>query len=254
MASPTDVDYYVFKAAKGQRILLSCLASSIDSRLQPAIEVYNSKDTQIASNYNYSGYDALADFTAKEEGDYTVRVFQFTHTFRQPITGGMPPGSSDHFYRLSITTAPWIDAVFPPVIEPGKTVNVTVYGRNLPGGKLDPTAVADDVVLEKATLSVTAPADGRGKMAFSGLVSPPMGFLDGFEVRVKSPSGASNPFLLTLARAPVVMDNGDNDTPETAQEVTLPCEIAGRVENFAATATGSTSSRPRRARHGTSRC
>src|SRR5262249_45913739 len=39
-----------------------------------------------------------------------------------------------------------------------------------------------------------------------------------------------NPYLLTYAQAPVVLDNEKNDTPETAQEVTLPCEIAGRIE------------------------
>ncbi len=230
IANPTDVDYYILKATRGQRVLISCLASSIDSRLQPAIEVYDSKDRQIAANRSYQGYDALADYTAPDDGDYFVRIFQFTHTFRQPVPGGLPGGATDNFYRLSISTAPWIDAIFPPVIEPGKTVNVTVYGRNLPGGKLDPTALADDVVLEKATVSVTAPADGRGKLAFSGLVTPPAGFLDGFEVRLKNASGSSNPFLMSLARAPVVLDRGDNDTPESAQEVTLPCEIAGQVE------------------------
>jgi hypothetical protein len=231
MASPTDVDYYVIKAAKGQRVLLVCLASTIDSRLQPAIEVYNARDKQIAANRNYNGADALADFTAAEDGDYVVRVFQFTHTFRQPIPGGLPAGATDNFYRLSVTTAPWIDAIFPSVVEPGKTVNVTVYGRNLPGGKLDPTAVSDDVALEKASISVSAPADGRGKLGFSGLATPPAGFLDGFEVRLKNAAGSSNPFLLSLARAPVVLDRGaGHDTPETAQEVQLPCEIAGQVE------------------------
>jgi hypothetical protein len=230
MSGPTDVDYYVVKAAKGQRVLVSCLASTIDSRLQPAVEVYDAKDRQVAANRNYQGADALADFTAAEDGDYQIRLFQFTHSFRQAIPGGLPPGVSDHHYRLSVTTAPWIDAVFPPVIEPGKTTRVTVYGRNLPGGKPDPAAVADDVVLEKTTLQVTPPAGGAGKLAFSGLVSPPAGFLDGFEVRVKNGAGSSNPFLLTLARAPVVLDAGANDTPETAQPVSLPCEIAGVVE------------------------
>ena len=36
---------------------------------------------------------------------------------------------------MSITTAPWIDAVYPPLIEPGKSAKLTVYGRNLPGGE-----------------------------------------------------------------------------------------------------------------------
>jgi lysophospholipase L1-like esterase len=45
------------------------------------------------------------------------------------------------------------------VVEAGKTTSVTVYGRNLPGGKPDPSAVVEDRVLEKITVDVTAPAD-----------------------------------------------------------------------------------------------
>src|SRR5205823_3325299 len=80
------------------------------------------------------------------------------------------------------------------------------------------------------TVTVTAPADGKGKLLFSGSVGPAAGWQDGFELRLKNAAGSSNPFLLGLARAPVVLDVGDNDTPEKAQEVTPPCEIAGRVE------------------------
>ena len=78
------------------------------------------------------------------------------------------------------------------------------------------------------TLNVTAPADGKGKLTFSGLVGPAAGWLDGFELRLKNAAGSSNPFLIGLAVAPVVLDNGNNDTADTAQAVTLPCEIAGR--------------------------
>src|SRR5262249_25505497 len=53
---------------------------------------------------------------------------------------------------------------------------------------------------------------------------------DGFEFRLRNASGSSNPYLLTYARAPVILDNEANDTPETAQEVPVPCEIAGRIE------------------------
>ena len=47
------------------------------------------------------------------------------------------------------------------MVEPGKATQVTLYGRNLPGGKLDPAAVIDGRVLEKLTVTVTAPGDPR---------------------------------------------------------------------------------------------
>ncbi len=226
--SPGDVDYFAFKATKGQRVVVSLLASTVDSRAQPAVEVYDARGKQLGENVYYSGDDAVTDITAPDDGDYYARVFTHTYTFRQAIQG-MPPGGTDQHYRLSISTAPWIDAAVPNVVQAGKTATVTIWGRNLPGGKLDPSAKMDGVVLEKATVSVTAPADGT-KLTYSGRVLPAGGFADGFELRVKNAAGSSNPFLLGVARAPVVIDNGDNDSPEKAQAVTVPCEIAGVVE------------------------
>jgi hypothetical protein len=218
--APTDVDYYVFSGKKGQRVLCSCLATSIDSRAHPFVEVYDARG-RLHSSKNYHHNDALADVTLPEDGDYHVRVFEFTHT----------QGTPEHFYRLSITTAPWIDAVHPSVIEPGKTTSVTVYGRNLPGGKLDPAALDGDRVLEKVVLPVTAPSgEAAERLTFSGILEPASAALDGFEYRLRNDVGTSNPFLMTLARAPVVLDNEANDTPDTAQEITPPCEIAGHIE------------------------
>ena len=224
MASAVDVDYFTFAGKKGQRVLASCLASSIDSRFLPGVELYDSKNHLLATGRNYLDNDALADCTLPDDGDYTVRLFEFTHT------ANFPAGPSEYFYRLSLTTGPWIDAVFPPVLEPGKPTSVTIYGRNLPGGQLDPTAVVDGHVLEKLTAAITPPADpaAANRLTFSGWLSPVASGLDGFEYRVKNAVGASNPFLLTLARNPVVLHNDANNTLATAQEVTPPCEIAGR--------------------------
>lgn len=222
IAAPTDVDYYVFKATKGQRVIISCLSSSIDSRLLTGLEIYDTAGRRLGENRNYNDNDALMDLTAPADGDYYVRLYEFTHL----------QGTQEHFYRLSITTAPWIDAVYPPMVEPGKTAQVTIYGRNLPDGKADPAAVVDGRVLEKATATVTAPSDPAGlvKLNFSGNLPPIASGLDGFEFRTKNAAGSSNPFLMTYARAPVVIDNEKNDTQETAQEVPVPCEIAGRIE------------------------
>ena len=217
-ASPTDVDYYVFSGKKGQRVVFSCLASSIDSRFHASLEVYDSKGKQLASGRDYNNNDAVTDCILPEDGDYYVRVYHFTYT----------QGSAEHFYRLSISTEPWIDAVFPCVVEAGKPTNVTVYGRNLPGGKPDAWAVGSNGVWEKCTVPVTA----KQASSFSGLVTPKMAGIDGFEFRLRNSSGWSNPFFLGLARAPLVLDNGNNDTPETAQTVSVPCEIAGCIEKL----------------------
>jgi hypothetical protein len=222
VASPTDVDYYVFAGKKGQRVVISCLASSIDSRLIAGLELYDARGKRLAFNRHYHDTDALVDATLPEDGDYYVRLFEFTHAL----------GSPDHFYRLTISTAPWIDAVFPPVVEPGKPAQLTVYGRNLPGGQPDPEAVVDGRVLEKITVSVTPPADPQAtqRLAFSGRLPPTTAALNGFEYRVRNAVGSSNPVLLTFARAPVVLEAEPNDAPDKAQKVAVPCEIAGRID------------------------
>jgi hypothetical protein len=222
IATPTDVDYFVFAGKKGQRVVVSCLASSIDSRLNAAIELYSSAGRLLAANRNYHDTDALLDCTLPEDGDYRVRLYEFTHIL----------GSAEHFYRLSITTHPWIDAVYPPMVEPGKTAKLTVFGRNLPGGEPDPSAVVDGRVLDKLTVTVEVPNDPAAlhRLVYSGSLSPVVSGTDGFEYRLRTDAGVSNPFLLTYARAPIVLDNEANDTPETAQEVTVPSEIAGRIE------------------------
>lgn len=221
VSSPTDVDYFVFPGHKGDHVVVSCLAASIDSRLQPAMQLYDGERRLLAFNHSYAKGDALLDCVLPGDGDYYLRLFGFTYT----------QGSAEHFYRVSISTTPWIDAVFPPLVEPGKPAQLTVHGRNLPGGKPDLSAVFEGRALEKLTVTVTPPNDPLAfqRLAVSG-AAPNASALDGFEYRLKNATGSSNPFPIYFAQAPVVLDNETNDSPETAQEVSPPCEIAGRIE------------------------
>ncbi len=220
----TDVDYTTFTGKKGQRVLITCLAHSIDSRMEPEMKLFDSAGKQLAYFRAEPGQDGVLDMVLPADGDYVLRLNQFTYI--QPFPAG------EYHYRLSISTGPRIDAVFPPMIEPGKTAQVTLYGRNLPGGQLDPTAVLGGSILEKLTVSIAAPADpvGQTRLSYTGNIPPATGMLDGFEYRLPSPQGQSNPVLLTFAKAPVILENDKNDTFETAQEVPAPCEIAGRID------------------------
>jgi hypothetical protein len=221
ISTPTDVDYFVFPGKKDQHVVLSCLAASIDSKLEATIDVYNAANKKIASSRpSYVGNDALTDLVLPEDGDYYIRLYHFTHI----------GANAEYFYRLSVTTAPWIDAVYPSIVEPGKPAQVTVWGRNLPGGTPDPATEFQGHTLEKLNVTITPPNDPAAptRLAFSGYVPPYTASLDGFEYRLVSKDGhISNPFLMTFAKGPVVLDNGTNNNADAAQKVNTPCEISG---------------------------
>jgi hypothetical protein len=220
ISAPVDVDYYRFPGKKGQRVVASCLTSSIDSRLHATIEIYSRGDRLLAINRNYANNDAVADAILPEDGDYTVRVFDFTYEH----------GGPEYFYRLTVSTAPWIDAIFPQTLEPGKETKVTILGRNLPGGVLDPAERIDGHPLEKLVTTIKAPA---APMAAAQFLPPAASNLPGFEFRLKNPVGSSNPYWLTMARGPVTVEAEPNDRFDAAMKVTVPCEIAGRLDRRA---------------------
>jgi hypothetical protein len=218
----TDVDYTVFAGKNGQRLLITCLTASIDSRLNPELSLRDAAGREIAVARPVIGQDAVLDVTLPADGDYTLRLAQFTYT----------AGGPDYFYRLTIASAPWVETVFPPMIEPGKAAQVTLYGHNLPGGKAGTPAGHGERPLESLTVTVPAPGDPAqlDKLTFGGLIPSQMVTLDGFEYRLAGPTGSSNPKVIAFAKAPVVIENDDNDTPDKAQEIPVPCEVAGRVD------------------------
>src|SRR5205807_4801551 len=138
------------------------------------------------------------------DGDYYVRLSEFTYL----------SGSADHVYRLTISAAPWIDAVFPPAIEPGKPAKVTLYGRNLPGGKPAAGFAIDGRPLEQLTVTVTPPSDPAAaqRLAVRDRVEPLTALQDGFEYRLKGPGGLSNPVPIYFARVPVVLKKNTGGT------------------------------------------
>jgi hypothetical protein len=223
IANGTDIDYYTFAGKKGQRVVIHCAGPSIDSRLNPELRLLNSAGRQITIDRPPPGEDALLDATLPEDGDYFLRLAQFTYV----------GGGQDYFYRLTFSTGPHVDLVWPPMIEPGKPAQVTVYGRNLPGGKTDLATLIAGRELEKITVTLNPPKDTT-RLTFSGPVPPSGAMLDGFEYRLKTEAGTSNPVLVYFAEAPVVVDNGKHESAETAQEVHLPCEIAGKFDKLGA--------------------
>ncbi len=221
ISAPTDVDFFSIKGKKGQRILASCLASSLDSKCNPLVEIFDTEDRLLSSSKNYDANDALADFTVPSDGDYIIRVCQFTYN----------AGSAEHFYRLMVGTFPWIDAVYPNAVIAGQSVPVTYYGRNLPGGVLDPIQKTDGVILEKASAPLTCPPTGALSYSkYTTKISPQMLWNKAFEAKIKNASGSSNAVLATVSDVPVVLEKDDNDSIAKAQKITAPCLVCGKID------------------------
>ena len=219
--APTSVDHYVFAARKGQRVLINCWAWRLDSQLDGTLMVLDSKGRELAYNGDYYGKDPFIDFTAPEDGDYVVKVWDFVYG-----------GGNDYFYRLHIASLPHLDAALPAAVPVGGKTKVTFYGRNLPGGQ--PAANGEMIQgrpLEVVTLEVEGPPEGEAALALRDgeAIRPPRARLDGTDFRLSTTAGSSNPLFLAYTRDPIVLEREPNNDLKSAQLLTVPCDVSGTL-------------------------
>jgi hypothetical protein len=215
----TDIDHYIFAAKKGQRILINCWAWRIDSQLDGTLMLYDAKGKELAYSGDYYGKDPFLDFTAPEDGDYIVKIWDFVYG-----------GGADYFYRLQIGSLPHLDAVLPAAIRPGEKTTVTLYGRNLPGGKPAPKGVQiQGQSLEVLTREIVGPTGPAQAVTLRGgeAVRPPQAGLDGMAYRLSTPQGSSNPIFVGFTSDPILLEKEPNNDLQSAQRVPVPCEVSG---------------------------
>jgi hypothetical protein len=214
----TDTDCFRIAARKGQRILIDCWSERIDSRLDATLAVYDAAGREIESSRDVHGRDPVIDLIVPADGEYVIRLWDFIYG-----------GSTDHFYRLSISEAPYIDFVLPAAGLPGTKAQFEIYGRNLPGGQ-PAGETADRKPLQKLTVTIDVPSGAATQQVQVGtLIDSRSADIDGFEYRLSSPAGVSNPVLIGFAAAPIVPEQEPND-PANPQKVSVPCEFTGQFQ------------------------
>jgi hypothetical protein len=211
-ADANATDHYKLQLAAGQRVLVEAWAQRIDSRMNAALAILDKNGRELARNLDLDGYDPLIDFTAPEEGDYIVAVWDFLYE-----------GGASHFYRLNVHNTTRVDFIFPLAGLPGTKMQTTVFGRNLPGGRPTGHLRLDGVELEALDVNIDLPADPT-RLTVGGYLEPSSVAIDGIPFAL----GPSAPVLVGLAQAPVIREAEPNNRPETAQVVPVPCEIAGQ--------------------------
>jgi hypothetical protein len=220
-AAPTSIDHYVFAAHKGQRVFINCWAWRLDSQLDGTLMVLDSKGKELAYNGDYYGKDPFIDFTAPEDGDYIVKLWDFVYG-----------GGNDSFYRLHISSLPHLDAALPVAVPIGGRTKVTFYGRNLPGGQPAPGGLQiQGRPLEVVTVDVEGPPEGEAALALRDgeAIRPPRAGLDGTDFRLSTASGSSNPLFLAYTRDPILVEHEPNNSLASAQRLPVPCDLSGTL-------------------------
>ena len=214
-ASARNYSYFKVTLKKGQRILVECQAADIDSKMAPVLILKGANGLELERNR----FGKPLDFTAPADGDYYPALHDFTYG-----------GGAEHVYRLTVSQRPYIDFIIPPVGKPGSNVRYTVYGRNLPDGQ-DAGMALGGKPLQKKDVTISLPNDPSAllKIASSTPVGPVAAGFDGTDYRLPSPAGASNPVRIHFAVSAVIAETtANNNKPESAQKITVPCEYVGQ--------------------------
>ncbi|HUR46538.1 MAG TPA: hypothetical protein VMZ27_11735 [Candidatus Saccharimonadales bacterium] len=206
--------WFKFSARAGERLLVECMDSQIDSRLDGSLTLHDANKNEIARNRK----GGLLDYNVPATGDFFLKLSDFEYR-----------GGPEYFYRLCVSTRPHIDFINPLAGLPGTTNKFTLHGRNLPGGTVATNLTVEGRPLEQLEVEIALPPIEmmRGKQLSTPteLAAVP---LDVMEYRIHSTNGISNPVLIGAATAPLVKEEPANNTPESAQKLHPPCEVAGQ--------------------------
>ena len=114
-----NVDIWTFPLHKGQSAACEVNASRLGSPLDSYLEVIDPEGHTIAENDNALGADSFVRFTAATDGKYAVRI-------RDANGRGGPA----YVYRLTLTSDPYVERVFPLGGRRGEAMRFTVYGQS----------------------------------------------------------------------------------------------------------------------------
>ncbi len=129
LARSGDVDCFAVKLKHGQTLVADLVAHEIlRSPMDAVLQVLSANGAVLEENHDYCGLDPRIPFTAPRDGTYIVRLFAFP---AQPDSSIRFFGSSTCVYRLTLTTAEFVDFVTPLAVERKGSPTVTLHGWNV---------------------------------------------------------------------------------------------------------------------------
>lgn len=226
VSDSNNQDVFRFAAKQGQRLTLECQAGKLDSELDASLTVIGPSGAALAANGDYRGRDPKIDFLCPADGEYLLEIHDLSYR------GGFP-------YRLLITDRPYVENVFPRVVEPAKPVELTALGYNFGTAGQASSWTLDERPLEEYRFQFSPPPAAEALGAFRFLEHPtdhsvlPTAAtctLSGFQLRVPVGTGSGPAVTLMAAEGPVTLEREANNSAETPQAIVLPATVSGRFD------------------------
>ena len=221
-----DVDGYAFDLKAGQRVIAAAFAHAIDSHGQYknygfvdcSLQLVDSAGRIVAEAGDTLGLDPQVEFTAKEDGRYTARIFcEAFDGFPQAI------------YRLVLGDVALATSVFPPGGQRGTTVDVQLAGPGIPPGTTQKVSIPAAAQGGRESIAVTAPADGQSQPQ---LTPDPFDVLP-LQYVIPELAGAADLELPFLRGAhPETIEAEPNNAAAQAGTLQLPMTANGRIDQL----------------------
>jgi hypothetical protein len=125
-----EVDAFRVALRRGETLIAVLAAKqTLGSPMDGLLQIVDDRGFVHEQNDDQRGFDPRIIFTAPSDGAYFVRVFAFP---AQPDTAIRFSGAPTYVYRLTLTTGPFADRVFPCAATSDQPAKVKLEGWNLP--------------------------------------------------------------------------------------------------------------------------
>jgi hypothetical protein len=206
-----QVDYYRFKATKGQDLIFDVDAFRTGSPLDSTLAMLDSAGKELVRSEDVDGFDSFIAFNVPADGDYVVSIRDFRFQ-----------GSAAHKYRISAGPLPYLESIFPFGGQRGKQVEVALTGKNLEGTTKMVFGIAPNSPLGRQDIRANTPKGYSNPFPFD--VSD---FPDAFETEPNDAADKANPVT-----TPVVINgkigaakDSDRFKFKAASDQKLVCEV-----------------------------
>lgn len=124
---------------------------------------------------------------------------------------------------ISAQPIPQLSNTVPVYIRRGESREIALTGKNL---SINPSIALPDAKGVKASLILSEKAGETPRLK---CFAAPDAALGDRELRIITPTGVTQPLILTIGQYPLVLEKEPNNTPESAQAVSLPACILGTL-------------------------